>query len=179
MVHEFPSRAIERRRVPAFARQVFVVDDDEDMRDLMQGMLAAEGFRVTGFADGEAFLAAASAELPVCVFLDLVLPRRSGIEILKELRARQLWAPVVMMSARKEAPLVVEAMKNGAFDYLTKPIDRHAPGQRVRAALDLWSCRAPGNGTAPVYADGNEWLRLSPSERDTLSLMRLMDLAQR
>jgi FixJ family two-component response regulator len=158
---------------------VFVVDDDEDMRDLLEGMVASEGLPVTGFADGETFLEAVNTQLPVCVFLDLVMPRRSGLEILKELRARQFLAPVVMMSARDQIPLVVEAMKHGAFDYLSKPLDRHTPALRVREALEVWSCRAPAVSSPPVYPDSEEWVRLSPSEKGALSLMRLMDLAQR
>jgi len=171
---------LEGERTSATSRQVFVVDDDEDVCDLLEAVLGCEGFPVTSFADGDALLRALGPQPPVCVFLDLVMPRRSGLEILKELRGRQFWAPVVMMSARDDTPLVVEAMKSGALDYLTKPFERHAPTARVREALDVWSCRVPGDGTVPAYAvDSDEWVKVSPSEKGALSLMRLMDFAQK
>jgi FixJ family two-component response regulator len=176
---DFSRLAGERFASPAPAREVFVVDDDQDMRDLLDALFASEGFAVKCFADGDSFLQAAATELPVCVFLDLVMPRRSGLEVLKELRARQFWAPVIMISARDETPLVVEAMKNGAFDYLTKPFDRFAPAARLREALEVWSCRAPAADSTPAHAnDADEWVRLTPSEKGALSLMRLMDLSK-
>jgi len=170
----------EPYRSPTPVREVFVVDDDENVRDLLEAAVASEGYAVTCFDDSDAFLRAASTQLPICVFLDLVMPRRSGLEILKELRARQYWAPIIMISARDDAPLVVEAMKNGAQDYLTKPFDRHAPGTRVREALEVWSCRMRGAGSPPAHAgEIDEWVRLTPSEREALSLMRLMETIQR
>jgi two-component system, LuxR family, response regulator FixJ len=101
--------------------EIFVVDDDEHMRDLLAAALAPEGFPVTSFEDGDSFLEAAGTRVPVCVFLDVVMPRRSGLEVLKELRARQYWTPIILISARDDAQMVVEAMKNGAHDYLRKP----------------------------------------------------------
>ena len=71
------------------AKEIFVVDDDEDMRDILAGALAPEGFPVTTFEDGETLLAAAGTRVPICLFLDVVMPGRSGLEILQELRARR------------------------------------------------------------------------------------------
>src|SRR5712671_1844657 len=79
------------------ASEIFVVDDDENMRDLLEATLAPEGFPVTSFADGDAFLRAASTRLPLCVFLDVVMPKRSGLDVLKELRARQYSTPIFLM----------------------------------------------------------------------------------
>jgi two-component system, LuxR family, response regulator FixJ len=126
---------------PKPASEIFVVDDDENMRDMLEASLATEGFPVSSFADGDALLRAAGARLPLCVFLDIVMPRRSGLEVLKELRARQNWMPIYLMSARHDNPTMVEAMRSGADDYLRKPFDRHAPVMRVRAAVEAWSCR--------------------------------------
>ena len=113
-------------------RESFVVDDDQDMRDILTASLMPEGFPVTSFEDGDSFLRAASSRVPLCVFLDVVMPKRSGLEILQELRARQYWTPIFLVSAREDAQMVVEAMKNGAHDYIRKPFDRLAPALRVR-----------------------------------------------
>jgi two-component system, LuxR family, response regulator FixJ len=158
------------------ASEIFVVDDDEDMRDLLEATLAPEGFPVTSFADGDSFLRAASSRLPICVFLDIVMPRRSGLEVLKELRARQFSTPIFLMSARDDTQTVVEGIKHGALDYIRKPFDRQAPVLRVRDAVQVWSCREQKKSTLDLQpSEADEWFRLSPHEKEMLSLMRLMD----
>src|ERR1700689_5022394 len=82
------------------AQEIFVVDDDEGMGGLLVAALPPEGFPVTSFEDGDSFLRAASTRVPICVFLDVVMPRRSGLEILRELRNRQFWTPIFLISAR-------------------------------------------------------------------------------
>ena len=158
------------------ANEIFVVDDDENTRDLLEATLAPEGYPVTSFPDGDTFLRAASTRLPLCVFLDIVMPRRSGLEVLKELRARQFSTPIFLMSARDDAPTIVEGMKSGAQDYIRKPFDRQAPALRVRDAVQVWSCRGQIKSTLdPQPIEADEWFRLSPSEKEMLSLMRLID----
>jgi FixJ family two-component response regulator len=141
---------------PEPASEIFVVDDDENMRDMLEASLAPEGYPVSSFADGDAFLRAASARLPFCVFLDIVMPRRSGLEVLKELRARQNWMPIFLMSARYDNPTMVEAMRSGADDYIRKPFDRHAPVRRVRAAVEAWSCRQQKTSSAALQRSETE-----------------------
>jgi two-component system response regulator FixJ len=156
--------------------EIFVVDDDEDMRDLLCAALAPEGFPVTAFEDGDSFLSAASSRVPICVFLDVVMPKRSGLEVLKELRAREFWTPIFLVSARDDTQMVVEAMRNGAHDYIRKPFDQLAPAQRVRNAVEVWSCREQSPRTLDIFpSEDCEWFRLTPSERETLAFMRLME----
>jgi two-component system, LuxR family, response regulator FixJ len=158
------------------ASEIFIVDDDQDMRDVLAATLEPEGFPVTSFEDGESFLKAASTRVPICVFLDVVMPKRSGLEILKELRARQYCAPIVLISARDDAPMIVEAMKNGAHDYISKPFDRFAPARRVRDAVEVWSCRAQERTALELRpVEDGEWFLLTPGERDMLALMRMMN----
>jgi two-component system response regulator FixJ len=160
-------------------REIFVVDDDQDMRDILTASLMPEGFPVTSFEDGDSFLRAASSRVPLCVFLDVVMPKRSGLEILQELRARQYWTPIFLVSAREDAQMVVEAMKNGAHDYIKKPFDRHAPALRVRDAVEVWSCREQRISTRDVQpSEDSEWFRLTPDEREMLALMRIMNVVR-
>jgi two-component system response regulator FixJ len=123
------------------ARPIVVIDDNEDMRKLLTLILATEGHPIDCFADGEAFLKKADRKLPICVFLDIVMPGRSGIQILKELNARRYEAPVFIMSALNDTPTVIEGLKSGAQDFLTKPFDPYAAVQKVRDALEIWSAR--------------------------------------
>jgi two-component system response regulator FixJ len=123
------------------ARQIVVVDDDDDIRNILKLVLSTEGYPIATFADGEAFLRKADASLPICVFLDIIMPGRSGLHILKELNARRYNAPVFIMSARNDTTTVVEGLKSGAQDFLHKPFDPYAAVQKVRDALELWTSR--------------------------------------
>jgi two-component system response regulator FixJ len=123
------------------ARPIVVVDDHEETREILKLVLSTEGHPIVSFADGETFLRKAHAIVPLCVFLDIVMPGRSGLQILKELNARRYEAPVFLMSALNDTPTVVEGLKSGAKDFLPKPFDPYAAVQRVRDALEIWSSR--------------------------------------
>jgi FixJ family two-component response regulator len=123
------------------ARPIVMVDDDDDMRETLTLILSMEGYPIVSFADGEAFLREADARVPICVFLDVVMPGRSGITILKELNARRYEAPVFLMSASNDTATVVAGIKSGAKDFLQKPFDPYTAVQRVRDALEMWSSR--------------------------------------
>jgi two-component system, LuxR family, response regulator FixJ len=154
--------------------EIFVVDDDRDVRNMLAAALAPEGFPVTTFEDGDSFMTAARTRVPICVFLDVVLPRRSGLEILKDLREQRFWTPTYLLSARDDTPTVVEAIKNGGHDFIKKPFEIDALVQRVRNAVDLWLCRERDRRALDFDQTENcEWFRLTPSERNLLLLMRL------
>jgi len=156
------------------ANEIFVVDDDKDIREILEITLSSEGFPVKTFEDGDAFLKAAATRVPICVFLDVVMPRRSGLEILRELRERRYWTPVYLTSARDDFPTVVEAMKSGAHDYIKKPFDPSGLVSRVHNAVEIWSRRERTMDPLDFWAnDTREWFRVTPSERDLLMLMRL------
>jgi two-component system, LuxR family, response regulator FixJ len=157
-------------------REIFVVDDDEDVGDILAGSLAPVGFPVTNFTDASSFLRVVRTRVPICIFLDIEMPHRSGLEILKELRAQQFLAPIVIVSARDDFSTVVEAMKNGAHDYLKKPFDFDAPVLRARSAVEVWSRRQHKKIAMDIHEVESEWFRLTPSEKDMLFLMRSFDI---
>jgi FixJ family two-component response regulator len=121
--------------------EIFVVDDDDNMRELLATVLSLEGYPVKSFADGETFLRTAGARTPVCLFLDVMMPGRSGIDVLKELAARRYAAPIFLISGRSDTPIVVDALKSGALDFLHKPFDPYAAVERVREAVEVWNRR--------------------------------------
>jgi FixJ family two-component response regulator len=156
--------------------EIFVVDDDEDMRNTLAAILSPEGFPVTTFEDGDSFLKATKTQVPLCVFLDVVMPRRSGLEILEELRAQKFWAPIFVVSACDDVQTIIEAMKNGAHDYVRKPFDHNAPRLQVRNAVAKWTYREREKSAADVMANQNyEWILLTPQEKDALLFNRLID----
>src|ERR1022692_1269290 len=102
---------------------VFVVDDDPEVGNLLLTAFEPEGYRITSFHQGEAFLAAARSHIPACGLLDVHMPRRSGLDLLRELTSQNYAAPIVIMSGDADIPMAVEAVKGGAFDIVEKPFD--------------------------------------------------------
>jgi len=161
------------------ANEIFIVDDEEDMRDIIAAALAPERIPVTTFADGDALLSALGLRVPLCVFLDVAMPRRSGLDILKEIRARNLWTPTFLISGVDDVSIAVEAMKYGAYDYIRKPVDRFAPGQRARKAIELWATHKNGLSLRPECASEDcDWMRLTSSEKEMVMLMRFMRVCE-
>jgi len=124
---------------PILGAEVFVVDDDPMIHDLLNTALSREGCRVTSFSDGEAFRAALRSRAPpACVVLDVLMPGRSGTHILKDIGAHNCAAPVIAMSREGGIPTVVEAIRNGAFDFIEKPFAAGAIVERVRDVIAAW-----------------------------------------
>jgi two-component system, LuxR family, response regulator FixJ len=147
-----PNAVSERPQGIRHDGEIFIVDDDENMRGILKAILSLEGFPVIGFADGETFLKTASTRIPVCIFLDIVMPGRSGLEILKELTARRYEAPIFLISGLDDTPTVVDALKHGAHDFLNKPFDPYTAVQRVRDAVELWSARDKKRNPSEIEA---------------------------
>lgn len=119
---------------------VLVVDDDLSMRQFLEILLTRDGYSVTTAASGEAALQAAESSWPRLVLTDLNMPGLSGMELLRELKARGAAAgrpdvTVVMVTAHGSAENAVEAMKNGATDYVMKPFNNDEIRLVVRRAL--------------------------------------------
>ncbi len=146
--------------------EVFIVDDDPSVSAALSVVLGGEGYQVASFVEGEAFLAAARSRTPGCVLLDVHLPGSSGLDILKQLDAQSYPAPVLVISGRGDIPTAVEAIRNGALDFIEKPFDAVAVVARVRSAIDAWH---NGNGKDSILArdfPGHD--RLTARERDVL-----------
>lgn len=121
-------------------REVMIVDDDAAAREFMALVLSIEGYRASAFADGESFLEAFDARVrdglaPLCVLLDVLLPGRSGLDVLRVLAARRLALPVFMMSGQADIATAVAAIRAGAADFIEKPFAVTAMLGCVRKAL--------------------------------------------
>jgi len=118
--------------------EILVADDDPLVCDLLDCALSRGGFRVTTFGKGEALLGAARARVPACIILDAHLPDKSGLEILRDLDAPSYPAPIIMISGNCRTPMVVDAVRHGAFDVIEKPIQPETMLARVRDAVSGW-----------------------------------------
>jgi len=146
--------------------EIFVVVDDETMRETLSAVFASEGCRVTCFAEGQSFLVAARSRTPACILLDVNMPGRSGLDMLRELDAPRYPAPILIVSAQRDVPTAVNAIRGGALDFIEKPIDAAAVIARVREAIAAWPQR-PATGSAPLQeVQGAELL--TPREREVL-----------
>lgn len=116
---------------------VWLLDDEAAVRDALAFLLASRGLDVRSFADGPALLAAVdAARSPAGVFvLDVRMEPMSGLRVFDELVARRVRNPVLFLSGHGDIPMAVEALKNGAFDFLEKPYSDNALADRVEQAL--------------------------------------------
>jgi two-component system response regulator FixJ len=103
--------------------KVYVIDDDEAMRDSLNFLLDSTGFDVVLFESAQIFLDALPDLAFGCVLSDVRMPGIDGIELLKRMKARNSPLPIVIMTGHGDIPLAVEAMKLGAVDFLEKPFD--------------------------------------------------------
>ena len=118
------------------AGEIFIVDDDPAVLDSLSVVLSLEGYDAKGFSDGNSFLAAAKARTPACILLDVHMPGRSGLDILKELNAQHYPAPILIISGKGDIPMAVEAIRNGALDFIEKPFDAQTVVTRIREAIE-------------------------------------------
>ncbi len=161
-------------------QRVFVVDDDETIRESLKAYFEEAGFEVATAGDGETALTMASTFQPDIVILDLVLPQMDGLDVLKELR-RAGNAPVIAVTGRSEEVDRVLGLEMGADDYVTKPFSKRELLARVKAVLrrmalvpgpeDQQSLSLPGLSVSRVSREvrlNDQRIDLTPKEFDLL-----------
>jgi FixJ family two-component response regulator len=102
--------------------EIFVVDNDAATRETLSLILQEDGYDVICFADGPALLSTAKTRIPSCVFLEITIPGKSGLDTLKRLRADHRTVPVFVISGRADIPTAVAAIRSGAIDFIQKPL---------------------------------------------------------
>jgi FixJ family two-component response regulator len=114
---------------------VHVIDDDGSVRTALSRVLRYAGFDVRGYASAVEFLVAEPDDGPSCIVLDVGLPGMSGVDLQAAIGGKESTPPIVFLTGRSDVDTGVQAMKAGAVDYLTKPVDRKALLAAVDAAL--------------------------------------------
>jgi len=154
---------------------VMVIEDEKEIRDLLRYNLERAGFRVAAFADGEEGLAQLFASRPDAVVLDLMLPGRNGLEILREVRGEPATAdvPVLVLTARGAEMDKLLGFEHGADDYLTKPFSPRELVARLRALLRR---SQPATGGHALESGS---LRVDPSSREASVAGRRLALTPR
>jgi two-component system response regulator FixJ len=116
---------------------VYVVDDDDAVRDSLQALLESRGFRVEAFDSGEAFLAAGRRSPVGCVVSDIRMPGLDGLQLQAELKARSMQLPLMFITGHGDVPVAVTAMKAGAVDFIEKPFEEDTLLIAVERAIRL------------------------------------------
>ncbi|RVD62175.1 response regulator transcription factor FixJ [Mesorhizobium sp. M00.F.Ca.ET.151.01.1.1] len=145
---------------------VHVVDDDVDVRKSLGFLLATADFAVRLHESATAFLSTAKGNLEGCIVTDVRMPGIDGIEFLRQLRAGGHTIPVIVMTGHADVALAVQAMKEGAADFIEKPFDDEMLIEALRSAL---ANRNQANAAHPQSADIRTRLSaLSERERQVL-----------
>ena len=125
---------------------VFVIDDDESIREALQSLIRSVGLSVQTFAEAQQFLQSRRPDVPACLILDVRMPGLSGLDLQRELAEANINIPIIFITGHGDIPMSVRAMKAGAVEFLTKPFrdqdlldaiqqalerDRHARSQQA------------------------------------------------
>jgi two-component system response regulator FixJ len=148
---------------------VFVVDDDDAVRDSLKLLLKSAGISAQVSASAQEFLASYEAAQPGCLVLDVRMPGMSGLDLQHELNLRGATIPVIFITGHGDIPVAVEAMQHGAFDFLQKPFRDQELLDRVQRALT----RDAENRVRLRHTDRirERLASLSPREREVLDLV--------
>jgi FixJ family two-component response regulator len=150
----------------ASPQMIHIVDDDPAIRDALTVVFDLEGYDVASFETGEAFLDTVGiGQKPDCVILDVHMPGQSGIEILRRLHQDGFATPVFVISGQGDIPMAVEAIKQGAHDFIEKPFDAETVVTRVRDAI-VATQKAAGEELPQRSFPGAD--TLTPREREVL-----------
>jgi FixJ family two-component response regulator len=117
------------------APTIYIIDDDESARKGIRRILESGGYRTKAFSSAKDFLALENYEIPGCIMLDVFMPGITGPELQVELKERDYSLPIVFLSGNQDVRTTARAMKNGAVDFLTKPVDSEELIEAVKLAL--------------------------------------------
>ncbi len=144
---------------------IYIVDDDEAVRDSLALLLEAAGYRPEPHASGLALLARDRLASPSCLILDVRMPDIDGLELQERLLARHPALPIIVMTGHGDVPIAVRAMKQGAFDFLEKPFPSEVLLQSLELALQRTRERHGSQQGEEIRAHLAE---LTPREREVL-----------
>ena len=146
-------------------RRVYIVDDDEAVRDSLSMLLESKAFAVKSFASAVEFLAAASSLHPGCLIVDIRMPEMDGLELQQHLIDRSLDFPLIVITGHGDVPVAVRAMKAGAVDFIEKPFTYEA----ILDSLEVGFLRLTAPDKDPVKVAAIAKLELlSPRELEVL-----------
>ena len=149
---------------------VFIIDDDEAIRDSLGWMLQSRGLASHGYASAESFLETWEASLNGCILLDIRMGGMSGSELFERLKQRGCGMPVIFLTGHGDVPMAVSALKNGAFDFVEKPCNDNDLVDRIIEAMKRDALRL----SAAASAGGVQTRLLSLTARERQVMERVL-----
>jgi FixJ family two-component response regulator len=119
------------------SKLIAIIDDDESMQDSLQDLIESAGLVARCFGSAEEFLGSDLHRRAACVIADVRMPKMSGLELQARLKEEERDVPIIFITAYGSARMRIQAMRNGAVEFLAKPFDHQLLLQTVRAALDM------------------------------------------
>jgi FixJ family two-component response regulator len=148
---------------------IYIVDDDDGMRRALSTLMTTVGYHAVAFARPNEFLSNHDPDQRGCVVLDVRMPEMSGLEVQQKLNKSGAMIPVILITGHGDIPMAVQAMKDGAFDFLQKPFRDQDLLDRIHGALKL---DAENRATVEKQADVKRREEsLTPREREVLVLV--------
>ncbi|MCP4995536.1 MAG: response regulator transcription factor [Gammaproteobacteria bacterium] len=148
---------------------VFVVDDDQEVRDALQLLMESVGLQVETCDSAQGYLDSFDPQRAGCLILDIRMPGMSGLELQARLVAEQLHPPIIIITGHGDVPMAVRAVQAGAEDFIEKPFNDQALLDSVHRALER---DAKQRGVAIKQAEIQERLdRLTPREQEVMHLV--------
>jgi len=148
---------------------VFIVDDDEAVRNSLRLLVKSVGLTATALASAQEFLASYDPLQPGCLVLDVRMPGMSGLELQQRLNLRGAVIPVIFITGHGDVPMAVEAMQQGAFDFLQKPFRDQDLMDRIQRALEKDRANRAELDQRSRIREQRE--TLTPREREVLTLV--------
>jgi two-component system, LuxR family, response regulator FixJ len=148
---------------------IYVVDDDDGMRRALDALLSTVGYKTAVFSRPTEFLANFKSDTAGCLVLDIRMPDMSGLEVQQQLNRRGSMLPVIFITGHGDVPMAVQAMKEGAFEFIQKPFRDQDLLDRINHALKL---DAENRSTVARRADIQHRIEsLTPRERQVMDLV--------
>ena len=146
---------------------VVVIDDDPDIREALRSLLQSVGLQCRAFTSVPEFLKSGRPEGPTCLVLDVRLPGRSGLDFQRELSAANIDLPIIFITAHADVAMSVQAMKEGALEFLTKPVRDQDLLDAIQLGLERDRARREGERALAALRERFE--TLTPREREVMT----------
>jgi len=156
--------------VPHNARPVvFVVDDDESIRESLRALIETQGWDAEVFASAQEFLSHRCFLAPCCLVLDVSLPGLNGLDLQQRITAERADMPIIFITGHGDVPTTVRAMKAGAIEFLIKPLSAETLLKAIRSAIERSVATLRQRSQTEVIR--NSYDSLTPRERDVMAMV--------
>jgi FixJ family two-component response regulator len=148
---------------------VYVIDDDALIRDGIQSLIRSIGLHAVALGSAAEFTQAKRSDAPSCLILDVRMPGQSGLELQRQLNSAGIYIPIIFITGHADIPMTVQAMKDGAAEFLTKPVRSQELLDAVQKAIER--DRELRKEQAELNAIRKRFKSLTPRETEVLNLV--------